>query len=57
MRDTENGREIGRGRSSLSTGNPMWDSDPRTPRLPELKANAQPISHPGIPTILFYRVI
>ena len=28
MRDTERGRDIGRGRSKLLMGNPMWDSIP-----------------------------
>ena len=28
MRDTEKGRDIGRGRSRLPAGSPMWDLDP-----------------------------
>ena len=28
MRDRENRRDIGRGRSRLHTGSPMWDSIP-----------------------------
>ena len=28
MRDTERGRDIGRGRSRLHAGSPMWDSIP-----------------------------
>ena len=46
MRDTERGRDIGRGRNRL----PDAGLDPRTPgsRL-EPKADAQPLSHPGAP--------
>ena len=28
MKDTERGRDTGRGRSRLHTGSPMWDSIP-----------------------------
>ena len=52
MRDThtERGRDIGRGnRSRLHAGSPMWDSIPDPGITPELKADAQPLSHPGIP--------
>ena len=28
MRDTERGRDIGRGRSRLPAGSPIWDSIP-----------------------------
>ena len=45
MRDTERGREIGRGRSRLPAGSTMWDSIPG----PEPKADAQPLSHPDVP--------
>ena len=45
MRDTERGRDIGRGRSRLPVG-----LNPRTPgSCPEPKADAQPLNHPGIP--------
>ena len=47
MKDTERGRDIGRGRSRLHAGSPMWDSilglDPRTPgSRPGPKAGAKP---------------
>ena len=53
MRDRERGRDIGRGRGRLPVGSPMWDSilglDPGTPGShPESKADAQPLSHPGV---------
>ena len=51
-RERERGRDIGRKRSRLHAGNPMWDliaglqdshSGP--------KAGAQPLSHPGVPEV------
>ena len=51
MRDTERGRDTGRGRSRLPVWSPMWDLIPR-PQLgsrPEPKADAQLLSHPGVP--------
>ena len=53
-RHTERGRDIGRGRSRLHEGSPMWEPDvgphPRTPgSLPEPKTDTQPLSHPGAP--------
>ena len=51
MRDTERGRATGRGRSRLLAGNPMWGPDPWTAGSgPEPKADAQPLSHPGVPS-------
>ena len=48
MKDTERGSDIGRGRSRLPMGSTVQD-----PRIlgspPELKADAQPLSHPGAP--------
>ena len=41
------GGDIGKGRSRLPAGSPMQDSIPGS--CPELKANAQPLSHPGAP--------
>ena len=47
-RHTEKGRDIGRGRIRLPAGSPMWRLDLRTPgSRPELKADAQPVSHQG----------
>ena len=45
MRDTERGRDTGRGRSRLPVGILMQDSIPGS--WPEPKASAQPLSHPG----------
>ena len=59
MKDTERhrdrGRDIGNGRRRLSTRGPMWNSIPGH-RDHALKANAQPLSHPGIPKISKYRL-
>ena len=56
MRDTERGRDIGRGRIRLPMGNLMqdlipgpWDQD-----LSQ-KADAQPLSHPGVPARDIFR--
>ena len=49
MRDTERGRDIGRGRSRLLTGSPIWDSIPELGSHPEPKADTQPLSYPGVP--------
>ena len=53
MRNTERerGRDMGRGRSRLLAGSLMWDSIPNPEITPELKADAQPLRHPGIPII------
>ena len=52
MRDTERDRDIGRGRSRLPPGSPMWEPNPRTPgSRPELKADAEPLSHLDVPII------
>ena len=48
----ERHRDIGRRRSRLPVGRPMQDSIPRTlgsQSLPEPKADAQLLSHPGAP--------
>ena len=49
MRDTERGRDIGKGRSRFPSGNPMWDSVPGTwdHDLSQRQIDAQPPSHPG----------
>ena len=49
MRDTERGRDIGRGRSRLHPGSLMRDLILGLGSGPELKADAQPLSHPGVP--------
>ena len=54
MRDTKRGRHRQREKQSpckeLDVG-----LDPRTPgSRPEPKADAQPLSHPGVPVILYY---
>ena len=45
MKDTERGRDTGRGRSRLPPGSPMRGLIPR----PGPKADAQPLTHPGAP--------
>ena len=53
-RHTERGRDTGRGRSRLSEGEPDTGLNPRTlGSQPELKADAQPLSHSGAPDFLF----
>ena len=52
MRDTE--RQRHRGRSRLLAGSLMWDSIPKPGSCPELKAVAQPLSHPGVLKLIFY---
>ena len=45
MRDTERGRDIGRGRSRLLMGSQMRDSILDLGSCPERKADAEPLSH------------
>ena len=48
MRDTQRGRDIGRGRSKIQAGEPDAGLDLRTlGSQPEPKADTQPLSHPG----------
>ena len=58
MRDTERkkGRHIGRGRSRLPAGKPMWDSIPGLGSHPEPKADTQLLSHLGIPKIILNKI-
>ena len=49
MRDTERGRDTGRGRSRVPVGSPMWTKSPDPGSHPELKADAQPLSYTGVP--------
>ena len=53
MSDTERGRgrDIGRGRSRLHAGSPMWDSisELRDHALSQRQIDTQPVSHPGVP--------
>ena len=50
MRDTERGRDMGRRRSRFLKRSPTWNSIPRTlGSWSEPKADAQPLSHPGVP--------
>ena len=54
MRDTQRrGRDIGRRRSRLLTRSLMQDSIPELGSSPEPKADAQPLSHPGVPEDFF----
>ena len=58
MRDTQKERERKRQRQREKQApyrEPDAGLDPRTPgSRPELKADAQPLSHPGIPLNLFF---
>ena len=49
MSDTQRDRDIGRGRSKLLSGSLMQDSIIEPGSHPELKADTQPLSHPGVP--------
>ena len=55
QRDTERGRDTGRGRSRLHAGSPMWDSTrSRVSRItPWAEGGAKPLSHPGCLQALF----
>ena len=53
MREKERGRDTGRGRSRPPAGSPMWDSIPGWESQPELKADAQPLSHPAVPRCFY----
>ena len=54
MRNREKGRDTGRVRSRLPMGEPNAGLDPRTlASRPEPKADAQPLSHPGVPLSTF----
>ena len=44
-------RDIGRGRGRFLAGSGM-DSIPRLGSCPELKADAQPLNHPGVPVFI-----
>ena len=54
MRDTEGGRDTDRGRSQASGWELVVGLHPRTlGSQTELKADTQPLSHPGIPYLSF----
>ena len=49
-RHTERDRDIGRERSRLHAGSPMWHSIPGLQdHALGVKTDAQPLSHPGVP--------
>ena len=56
MRDTERGTDTGRERSRPLTGSTMWDPIPGPGSCPEPKADAQWLSHPGVPNVTFCRI-
>ena len=56
-RQKESEADIGRGRSRLLKGSLMWDSIPRLRNHAESKTDAQPLSHPGVPTISTFNKI
>ena len=51
MRDTQRERDgdIGRKRSRLYAGSPMWDSIGTPGSCPGPKAGTQPLNHPNVP--------
>ena len=54
MTDTQREAETCRGRSGLPVGEPDAGFNPKTPgSRPELKADGQPLSHPGAPISCF----
>ena len=57
MRDTHRERQRHRQREKQAPcGDPDVGLDPRMPgSRPELKADAQPLSHPGIPILNFFK--
>ena len=55
MRHRDTGRDTGRGRSRLLAGSQMWNSIPGPRSLPELKADIQLLSHPGVAVIWFLK--
>ena len=50
-------RDIGRGRSRLLEGSLMWDLTSGSGSRPELKADTQPLSHPGVSRNYFYNIL
>ena len=53
--ETHRGRDTGRGRSRLLARTLMVGLDPSTPgSRPELKTDAQPLSHPGAPIYFLF---
>ena len=52
-RQTDTDTDTDRGRSILLAGSLMWDSIPEPGSHPEPKAEAQLLSHPGIPKKFF----
>ena len=48
------GRDTGRGRSRLHAGSRTWDSSQIAASCPEPKADAEPLSHPGVPYHIFF---
>ena len=53
MRDREREADIGRGRSRLPVGSPVWDLIPG-PQDHELRINPEP---PGCPTIFLFKLL
>ena len=58
MRDTQRGRDTGRERNRLPARSPMWDRspDPIPGSRSEPKADAQLLSHPGIPYQISFKM-
>ena len=51
--ERERGRDTGGGRSRLHARSPMWTLSETPGSLPGPKAEAKPLSHPGIPQFFF----
>ena len=52
MRDTQREAETqAEGEAGTLKGSPMWDSIQDPESCPELKADAQLLSHPGVPPV------
>ena len=57
MRNTKRGREVGRGRSRLPVGTRCGTQSQDPGSCPEATAEAQPLSHPGVPNVDFFTFI
>ena len=54
MRDTERGRDTGRGRSRLHVESLMWDSIQGLQITPGASGGAKPLRHRGCPDLIFF---
>ena len=54
-RDTERGRDTGRGRSRLHAGSLTWDSIPGVQITPQAEGGAKPLGHQGCPRVNIFK--